>query len=382
MEMIHAAVVGVGFIGKQHIEAIHRIPNTKVVAVVETDFIRAQETAADYGIPHAFDNISDLLKLDGLDVVHICTPNHLHYPMAKEVIMAKKNVFCEKPLALNTSQTQELVELVDTYKVKSAVNHNYRSNVMVREMRARILRGDIGKPLLGQGQYIQDWLMFDTDYDWHFDPEKVGPSRSVADIGSHLFDLVQFVYNEKIVSVFAKLITVYPTRKQREQFGETFSLEYGEEVTEVPVENEDAAFIIAKLESGIHVSMDVSQVTGGHKNDLRLVVSGSKASLTWCQERADILQVGKRDEGNEIVYADSKYVDPSVRRLISLPNGHAVGWADGLKNSILDFYSDLRGDVEKDQIGYPTIADGHNLMKLVEACLESNENNRWVDIKE
>lgn len=380
-EKIYAAVVGVGFIGKQHIEAISRIPNTEVVAIVQTKLEDAKKAAALYGIKNYFTDIEDLSSLDRVDVVHICTPNYLHYPMAEKLIMMGMNIFCEKPLSLTAKESKELAELAKDKKVLTAVNLNYRGNVMVREMRQKIMSGDIGKTILGQAQYIQDWLMFDTDYDWHFNPELVGPSRSVADIGSHLFDLIQFVYDEKIVRVFADLITVYPVRKQREQFGETFALEYGDEVTEVEVVNEDAAFILVELESGVKVSLDISQVTGGYKNGLELVISGSKHSLTWNQEKADKLVVGKREEGNEVIYADAKYVDKSLRRFISLPNGHAVGWADAFKNSIAEFYLDIRNNGNNKDNSYVDFEAGHYLMKLVEASLESSKQQRWIDIK-
>lgn len=378
---LHIAVVGVGFIGKQHIEAIHRIPNASVIAVMEPNIDAARGIAETYGIEHYYTNIDDLLTLESIDVVHICTPNFLHYPMAKKLIEAKMNVFCEKPLSLTAKESEELAYLAKKNNVFTAVNLNYRSNVMVREMKHRVENGSIGKPLLGQAQYIQDWLMFDTDYDWHFDPNKVGPSRSVADIGTHLFDLIQFVYNERIVKIFADLMIVYPVRKEREQTGETFSQNYGDVIREVEVVNEDAAFIIVELESGVKVSLDISQVTGGYKNGLELVVSGSKQSLTWNQERADKLMIGKRESGNEELYADIKYIDPSLRRFIELPNGHAVGWADAFKNSISEFYIDIRNQGTNSSGSYVDFNAGHYLMKLVEASIQSSAEGRWIEIE-
>lgn len=376
---LKVAIIGVGFIGKQHIEAIHRIPNTSVVALVEPSIEQAAKIASEYGIEHYYDSMTKMMNDIEVDVVHICTPNFLHYPMAKEALESGLHVFCEKPLSLTASESKELAELAKSTGLKAAVNHNYRANAMVREMRHRVVNGAIGKPLMVVGQYIQDWLMFEDDYDWHFDPEKVGPSRSVADIGSHLFDLIQFVMNENITRLYAELITVYPTRKKREQFGETFALEYGDEVSEVEVKNEDGAFIIAELESGVKVSMTISQVTGGYKNGVELIVSGSKNSLTWNQEQADHLIIGKRNEGNELLYADQKYLDPSLKRFISLPNGHSVGWADAFKNSIAEFYLDLR-DQAIEENSYVSFEAGHRLMRLVEASLLSSKEKRWVEI--
>lgn len=379
IKAINVGVIGVGFIGKQHIEAIRRIPKTKIIGIVQDNYDLAKEIAGTYDIEHYYDNMEDLLKLENLDVVHICTPNYLHYPMAKKIIEAGINVFCEKPLSLTSSEAYELSELCKEHNVKSAVNLNYRGNVMVKEMSHRVRNGMIGKPLIGQAQYVQDWLMYDTDYDWHFNPDLVGPSRAVADIGTHLFDLIQYVYGEKIVKVFCELVIAYPYRKEREQLGETFSLKYGDVIATKEVVNEDAAFLIVELESGVKVSMDISQITGGYKNAVELVVSGSQSSLTWNQEIADKLVVGKRDSGNEIIYADQKYVSKEVRDYISLPNGHAVGWADAFKNSIYSFYRSFESDEDNEHVDF---TEGYYLMKLVEAALESNKIKGWVVVND
>ncbi len=374
------ALVGPGFIGKQHYEAIRRLPNTEIIAVVEPNEEALKSFAEHYGIEHQFTQYDDLFKLDDLDVIHICTPNFLHYEMAKKALENNKHVFCEKPLSLTAEESYELKELAKSKSVKHAVNLNYRSNAMVREMKYRAAN-DIGDLLLVKGEYIQDWLMYDTDYDWHFDPKLVGPSRTVADIGTHLFDLVQFTTGQKIKRVFANLITVYPTRFQRETVGETFSQTYVGDKKPVKVLNEDAAMMICELEDGTKVSLNLSQVTGGFKNGLSLTLSGSKASLTWNQETADRLIVGKRDEGNEMIYADAKYLDASNRSFIALPNGHAVGWADAFKNSISEFYNHILGYVDSSD-SYVDFEKGHQLMTLVEASIKSSKENRWVDLED
>lgn len=379
MEKKHVAIVGGGFIGKQHYEAIRRLPKTEIVAIVESTQERADRFAKAYGIPHAFSKEDDLFALDELDVIHICTPNALHYPLAKKSLKRNTHVFCEKPLSLTTEESKHLVELTKDSAALHAVNHNYRSNLMVREMREQVKNRNIGDVLMVQAEYMQDWLMYDDDYDWHFIPEMVGPSRAIADIGTHVFDTVQFICNQKIVSVFAELITVYPRRKKREQLGETFSQSYSESYEMVDVVNEDASFIIAKLQDGTRVSINLSQVTGGYKNGLRVCVSGSQASLTWKQEEADRLLIGKRDKGNEILYADAKYVSDAAKRFASLPNGHAVGWADALRNSIHEFYLKIDSEDEL-EVEYVDFGQGHYLMKIVKACLQSYESKSWIDV--
>lgn len=376
---IKSAIVGTGFIGKQHYEAIRRMPNTEIIAIVDSNPKTAKEFAQKYGIQHYMTDYEELFKLEGLDVVHICTPNSLHFPMAKLALENNVNVFCEKPLSLTSEESQILVDLAKDRDVFHAVNLNYRSNAMVREMKERISNKSIGDILLIKGEYIQDWLMYQTDYDWHFDPKLVGESRTVADIGTHLFDLIQFTTGQDIVSLYANLLTVYPTRLKREQTGTTFAQAYTGSATEVEVVNEDAAMIIAKLSGGAFVSMTLSQVTGGYKNGLSLVVSGSKESLTWNQESSDKLIIGKRDSGNEVLYADQKYIHPDLSRFIDLPNGHAVGWADAFKNSLSEFYLRLRG-VTNNSDSYVDFEKGHRLMKLVEASVLSSKENRWVDV--
>lgn len=379
-KILKAAIVGVGFIGKQHYEAIRRIPGTEVIAVVDNDEQRVKSFANEYGILHYFTDLDTLLQLEELDVIHICAPNSSHYPIAKKVLQNNIHVFCEKPLSLTAEESKDLVETAKRHNALHAVNLNYRSNLMVREMRERVLNQTIGDTLLIQAEYLQDWLMYDTDYDWHFDPAMVGPSRAIADIGSHVFDTIQFICNQKIKSVFAELITAYPMRKKREQLGETFSQVYGEGVEEVEVVNEDGAFIIAKLEDGTKVSINISQVTGGCKNGLKVCISGSKQSLTWKQEQADRLYIGKRDTGNEMIYADAKYISENAKRFINLPGGHAVGWADAFKNSIQEFYLAIAKDAIHD-INYVDFNQGHYLMKLIEACLMSNQKKNWVDVE-
>ena len=378
---INAAIVGTGFIGKQHYEAIRRLPNTEVIAIVETDKKRAESFAQEFGIKHFFTDYDDLMDLEELDVVHICTPNSLHYPMSKKALENNIHVFCEKPLSLTSLESQDLVEVSRNSSSLHAVNLNYRSNAMVREMKQRVANEDIGKVLMIHGQYIQDWLMFDSDYDWHFLPEMVGPSRTVADIGTHIFDLVQFVSGKKIKRIFAELITVYPERTKRKQTGETFAQTYTGESEKVKVMNEDAAMIIAELTDGTKVSLNLSQVTGGFKNGLTMTISGSKKSLTWEQEAADRLAVGNRECGNETIYADAKYLSDYAKSFINLPNGHAVGWADAFKNSIGEFYKHI-ADPTVEPGSYVDFETGHILMKIIEACLKSSEIKQWVDVEE
>ena len=254
-------------------------------------------------------------------------------------------------------------------------------------MSQRVRYGEIGHTLMFHGQYLQDWLLYDTDYDWRMDTKICGPSRAVADIGSHWFDTAQFVTGKKIKSVFASLMTMHPVRKRYNKTGGSFSatiIQPAEElVEEVPIATEDAAFIMVRLEDGTPGSLIVSQVSAGKKNDLRLNISGSACSIEWKQENPDKLWLGHRSKPNEILYSCPQALTGDAKRYATLPNGHPVAWHDALRNGINEFYISIRANTYKDENqNYATFRNGHQIIQLVEACLESNRRNSWIDVQE
>ena len=381
MKKLKIAVVGTGFIGKQHIEAIRRIPGTEVVAIVEQNEEMAKNVCEQMGISRYYTNYKELLEKEEVDVVHNCTPSAMHYPISKDVIMSGKHIYCEKPLTLNTVESEELVSLVKEHQVAAAANFNYRQNAMVKEMYERVKSGEIGNLLTVYGEYIQDWMLFDTDYDWRLDPKLGGESRAIADIGSHCFDTIQYVCDKKIVSVYADLLTVHPIRKRTEKTDGTFSSSTGKILEEISVHSEDAAFIMVKFEDGMKGLFHVSQVVSGKKNAFKLNVCGAKSSLEWNQERSDKLWIGHRDKGNEELYVGPQYMTGEAKRYATLPNGHSVGWADAFRNGIQDFYESIRNQTYlNEEQGYTTFDSAHYIMKIVEACLKSSKNEKWVDV--
>lgn len=372
---IEIGVIGTGFIGRQHIEAIRRIPHLRVAAIVDADASRAKAVSEELGVEKWYADYHDLLNDRKIDAIHNCTPTAFHFTINKEALLKGKHVYCEKPLALSAEESEELCRLAAKSGMAAGVNFNYRHNAIVQEMRQRIRNGETGRTLMLTGQYLQDWLLYDTDFDWRLDSKMGGISRAVADVGSHLFDTAQFVLEKRIASVYAQLLTVHPVRKRRIPNGPAGEYE------NVRVCSEDAAFILGRFEDGTLFNFTLSQVTAGMKNGLSLTVSGSSEALEWNQQRPDLLKIGHRDTPNEVLYADPKYFTDGAKRYASLPAGHALGWHDAFTNAIQSFYqSILSGAYREGQQNYATFETGHAIMRLIDACLTSNENRQWVDL--
>ncbi len=379
---LRIGVIGIGFIGKQHIEAIRRIPGTEVAAVADNNAEMAKAVSEQMNVPIYYSDYRELLKDETIDIVHNCTPSAMHYAINKAIIESGKHVYCEKPLTLNSNESKELVLLAQEKGVAAGANFNYRHNAMVREMHERVKNESIGKVLLVHSQYLQDWLLYDTDYDWRLDPKIGGESRAVADIGSHCFDILQYILDKKIISVYANLITVYPVRKRTGKSGGTYSAAQDKEMEEVNIPSEDAAFIMVKFEGGTQGLVNLSQVAAGKKNGLAVTISGSAAALELEQERADKLWVGHRDSGNEEIYAAPQFLTGDAKRYAQLPNGHSLGWTDAFKAAINSYYDSIKnGSFLEEKQGYATFSEGHYIMKLVEACLASNKSKTWIDIR-
>jgi predicted dehydrogenase len=383
MNKLKVGIIGTGFIGKQHVEAIRRIPGTEIVAISDSNEAMAKLVSEQLDIPVYYTDYREMLKDESIGIIHNCTPNAMHYSINKDIINAGKHVYCEKPLTLTSAEANELVQLARKKNVASSVNYNYRQNAMVCEMSERIKHNMIGKPLMVYGEYLQDWLLYDTDYDWRIDPEVGGASRAIADIGSHCFDTLQYVLGKKIVAVYAQLITAYPIRKKMEKIGGTFADSGNKLLEEIPVHSEDAAFILVKFEDNTAGLIQVSQVCAGKKNGLKVTINGSNAALEWEQENPDKLHIGHRDMGNEMIFADSKYLTGFAKQFATLPNGHAVAWSESFRNGIEAFYHAIREEsyMEKSQ-RYTTFEDGLYIMKLIEACLESDKRKEWVCIND
>jgi predicted dehydrogenase len=385
MKTIKAAVIGTGFIGPAHVEALRRINDVEVVAIASNDPARAEQVARHYSIPTVCDDWRECLRNKDIDVIHNCTPNNLHFEINKATIEAGKHIVSEKPLTLTTSESNDLVALARQGGVINAINFNYRFYPLIQHARAMVADGDIGDIYLAHGHYLQDWLYYDTDYNWRLESSLSGASRAVADIGSHWCDLVQFITGLEIRSVFADLVTVHATRKKPREVVETFKGKESAaaaEFDEIPIDTEDAGTVILRFSNGAHGVFTVSQVSAGRKNREWFEIDGSKTAISWNQEEPNSLWIGYRERPNEQVIKDPSLLKESARKYAHYPGGHPEGYPDGMKNLFSNVYEFIRAgkDPRNDLPDFPTFTDGHFENRIVEAILRSNQTKQWVTV--
>ena len=375
------AVIAAGFTGQQHIEAIRRIPGCEVVALVDANAEALKAKAEALGVEKTYTDYKQMIREVHPDVVHNCTPNGMHYELNKYIMEQGIHVYCEKPLAITLEQGEELVRIAREKKVAAGVNFNYRNNAMVQEMRERVAGGSVGRVFHVTGQYIQDWMMLDTDYNWRLTADMGGASRTIADIGSHWFDTVQCAMGQKITAVRAETLTVHPFRKKPAREVETFARTGGGDYELVPINSEDAAFVTLRFADGTLGTVNLSQVSGGHLNDFRVEIAGEHCSLEWQQERCDTLTVGTREFGIQILRTAPGAMTGAANRYTRLPGGHPDGWADALRNAITEFYTSIdNGTYAQTGMTYATFADGVRIMKIVDACMRSAKTGQWVEV--
>lgn len=380
MDRLRIGVVGTGFIGGRHIEAISRIPQAQLVAVVDSYRPKGTETAQRYHVKY-YASVEDMLAHEDLDVVHNCTPTNMHYTVNEQVLKANKHLYCEKPLSLNREEGERLVQLLQEHPVANGVNLNYRMNALVQDMRDRVRNGETGRTFMVTGSYVQDWMMAQEDYDWRLDPKIGGESRAVADIGSHLFDTAQFVTGQRITAVNARLMVMHPVRMQYEKTGGTFSKEKGKLLREIPVVNEDAASIMVRFENGVEGLFQVSQISAGHKNDMRVRFDFEHCSYEWRQEENNLLYIGHRDAPNQVKNREAGALTTRASAYTGLPAGHPEGWNDVLYQAIHAFYQSILTNTYTDEVPYATLREGAWIMKIIHACMVSHKLGQWIDVE-
>jgi predicted dehydrogenase len=380
-QTIKAAIVGTGFIGPAHLEALRRLPNVEVVALCEVNQELANEKAKVLGIPRAY-TFDEMLKQDDIDVVHICTPNFLHFAQAKAVLESEKHVICEKPLAVKIHEAEELVKIAAATGLVNAVHFNLRYYPMVRQMKTMREKGDLGEVYSVMGSYLQDWLFFQTDYNWRLEPDKSGDSRAIADIGSHLLDITEYVTGLKITEVMADFSTVHKTRLKPLKAIETYSDTklQASDYAEVPINTEDHATVLLRFDNGSKGSITVSQVSAGRKNRLNIEISGSKSNLEFNSERPNELWIGKREKANEQLMKDPSLAYPEASALISFPGGHNEGFPDTSKQMFKDVYAAVAVGKQPENPSYPTFASGLRELIIGERIVESDKKQAWVKI--
>jgi predicted dehydrogenase len=380
-----AAVVGTGFIGPVHIEGLIRA-GVQVHGVLGTSLEKSQRTASLFGIKNAYRNIDELVNDPEVDVVHLTSPNRFHFEQTIQCLDAGKHVLCEKPLAMNSQESGELVQRAKLAKVLTGVNYNVRFYPICIEAAERVKRGDIGDVFHISGSYVQDWLHKPTDFNWRVLAQEGGPLRALADIGTHWLDLVQAISHLEIQSVCADLQTVYPIRQRPVGGVETFSSKVNREVqrlVDVPIDTEDYGGVMLRFRNGARGIMHVSQVTAGHKNCIRWELAGSKQSMAWNSQRPDELWIGNRDTANESLLRDPGLLSEPARAHAQYPGGHNEGFPDTFKQLFRSFYSAIESHEAGGQTAfaaYPTFEDGHREILMCEAILKSAAQQRWIDV--
>jgi len=381
MKTIKTAVAGLGFIGPAHVEALRRIPGIEVVAISDVSLEVAEKKAEDLGIKHFYDDFDELINHPGIECVHICTPNNLHYPMAKDALKHGLNVVCEKPLAMTINEAVYLHELGVKSGLVNAIHFNIRYYPLIRHMYTARSKGELGEIYSVIGSYLQDWLFYETDYNWRLETDKSGESKAIADIGSHLLDLLEYITGLEIVEVMADFSTIHETRKKPLKPIETYSgkLLKPKDYEDVPIETEDYASVLLRFNNGNKGVVTVSQVSAGRKNRLSLEIAGSGQSFAWNSESPNELWIGKRDSANEILLRDPSLVSEDSKNLISFPGGHNEGFPDTSKQIFTEIYQEIRNGRSENPC-YPTFKDGLRELILCEKIIKSNKKQTWVQV--
>jgi len=379
---IKVAVAGVGFIGPVHIESLRRAGNVDVVALFHPFEAEASERAVAMGIPKYYIDYDKMVKEADFDCVHICTPNNLHYPMAKAALLAGKHVVCEKPLATTVKEAEELLALANEKKLVHAVSFNLRYYPLVRQMKMMREKGELGSVYSIMGSYLQDWLFYATDYNWRLEPDKSGDSKAIADIGSHLIDLIEYISGLSITEVMADFSTVHPTRKKPLKAVETYSgkMLQPEDYADVPIKTEDFASVLLRFGNGSRGVVSVSQVAAGRKNRLSLEINGSNLTMAFNSETPNELWIGRRNEPNQILMKDPSLVDKDVRSIIAYPGGHNEGFGDTSKQLFRDIYAAVRTGKQPENPSFPTFEEGLRELRLCDAIVESHRKQAWVKV--
>jgi predicted dehydrogenase len=384
MRKLQTAIIGTGFMGKVHAEGIRRLGNVEIAGVAASNDDKAREFGHTIGVERATGDYRELLADSAIDAVHILTPNALHHPMCKAALQAGKHVLCEKPFTVTTAEARELAELASKSGLANCIEHNLRYYPVVQQMRCMIENGELGHILIAQGTYSQDWLLYDTDWNWRVDAKENGALRAVGDIGTHWMDMIQHLTGLPITALCADLATFHKTRKRPKGSIETFAgktpaafIETPSDYEAVPIDTEDFAAVLIHLGERGRGAFTVSQMSAGRKNMFTFDIYGTKSGVSWNQERPDELWIGHRNSPNQILIKDPSLLDPRAATYADLPGGHSEGYDDSHKQVFKRFYArvaDSSASVE-----YPTFEDGLRGMALLEKVLESSQKQAWVN---
>jgi predicted dehydrogenase len=372
MKKLRVGIVGFGFIGPHHLDAIRRLGFAEVTAIATSSSRAAREKAALHFVEKSYGKWTDLVADPEIDVIDVATPTHLHAPIALAAIAAGKHVIVDKPMALSSTEAQRMLTAARRAGVVHAVTFNIRYNVMLQHARALVARREIGDVRFVRGHYLQEWLLHETDYNWRLEPDKAGGLAMVADAGAHWYDMVQHITGRRIIRVLADLSSFIKTRRVARG---------GKQRVDVP----DLGLVLCEFDNGARGQFATGAICAGHKNDLTIEVCGSRQSLRWEQERPNELWIGRRDEPNQTLLKDPRLLDKTIRHYAALPGGHNEAWPDAFRNlmrNILSFVRDGGDPREADEITFPTFATGLRVARIVDAIAASaKRGGRWTEVR-
>ena len=377
---IASAVIGSGFIGVVHIEALRRI-GVRVTGLLSASPEKGESRAGALGLARSYASLEDLLADPEVSVVHVTSPNELHHPQVKQILAAGKHVVCEKPLAMTSAESAELVALAERSGLVNAVNFNIRFYPLNQHVAQLVADGGVGDVRLVTGRYFQDWLLLDTDWNWRLEADQGGQLRAVGDIGSHWLDLTSFATGLRVDEVLAELTTFIPVRNKPAGEVLTFSTERPTDTIPVQIHTEDVATILIRYEGGARGNVSISQLSPGRKNSLVYQIDGSSSAVAWDSEQPEQLWIGHRDQPNELLLRNPALMNEAGRKAARLPGGHVEGFADTFGAVFSQVYEDVAAGKPSRSPRYATFAAGHEEMLIGDAVLESSKTGTWVKVR-
>jgi predicted dehydrogenase len=379
--MIHVGLIGTGYIGPIHIEALNRLSGVRVKALTDVNQDLARRTADRYNVAQVYPDADALLDDPDITVIHNCTPNRFHFEINKQAIEKGKHVLSEKPLAMTYAQAQELATLAERRGIVHGIDFCYRYYPAVLEMALRLQKGEAGKVRMVCGSYFQDWLSSPNDWTWRLLKSESGESNIAADLGSHWFDLVQFTTGLTVTEVLADFSTLIPVRHRPAKQVLAFEQVGAAATEEVAVELEEYAAILFALSNGARGSFVTCQTCIGRKSDTEFQVYGSEKSFAWNHKRSTELWIGHRSTPNETLLEAPALVTPALAGYATLPGGHPLGYHDAVLNLFRDFYEAVKNNgKETAPIPRPTFATGCDEMRILDAVVRSKNSRSWTKV--
>ena len=386
IDQIGVAIIGTGFMGMAHAEALRRI-GVRLVGCLGSSLEKSRSFAHRWNLAKAYASLDELLSDRDVNAVHVASPNIEHYSMARRAIEAGKHILCEKPLAMNSKESADLVALsARRPDLCCGVNYNVRYYPVCIEARERFASGDFGEVHHVCGSYVQDWLLEQDDYNWRVLASQGGELRAVADIGTHWMDLAQHITGLSVTEVCADLKTVHPVRLRPAGEVETFARRAPGQATNQPdkraveIDTDDYGGVLLRFSNGARGLFWVSQVTAGRKNLIRFEIAATRRAVAWNSEQPDELWIGMRHEANRLLLRDPALLTDGARRSTDYPGGHVEGYPDTFKQLFRAFYRTVAAEVRPATAEYPTFADGHREIVLCEAILASHRLGKWVPV--